>query len=63
MPAHDPAGCPDCRWHTATADSGHRAAAVNLCPAGRAEADQAYADARAENPEIAELHRMIGLTR
>ena len=63
MTAHDPATCPDCRWHTATADSGHAAAAVKMCRAGRAETDQSYADARASNPEIAELHRMIGWAR
>jgi hypothetical protein len=58
---HDPITCTACVKHTATNERGYTAAAIKLCPVGRAESDQALADARAGNPEIAALHRMVGL--
>lgn len=59
----NPFDCRDCEQITATAASGYTAAAVRFCPVHRAEADANMAAARAANPEIAALHRMMGLVR
>ena len=57
---HDPATCPRCTFITADAASGHRAAAIRLCPEGRAASERTMSEARATNPEIAKLHAMLG---
>lgn len=56
---HDPIECPDCQVITAT-QNGYTAAAIRSCPVARAESAQRMAEARATNPEIAALHRMLG---
>lgn len=60
MEHHDPVTCPDCERVTATNERGYTAAAIRYCPAARAESAERMAAARASNPEIAALHRMIG---
>lgn len=57
----NPFHCNDCEQITATAASGYTVAAVEFCPAHKADADAGMAQARAANPEIAALHRMMGI--
>ena len=62
---HDPAECPNCVAHTSgpTSDVLPVAVAYKMCREGRAATDRKYAEARAANPEIAAIHRMLGIAR
>ena len=56
-----PTDCPDCT--TLTADhhtTGLRAAAIRYCPRHKSESADNIAAARAANPEIDAIHRMLG---
>ena len=62
MTRHNPVTCPNCTAHTAEhATTGLRAAAISLCDVGKADQDRKLAEARDTNPEIAALHRMLGI--
>lgn len=58
---HDPARCPRCTFATATTDTGHVAGGYRLCDEGRAVSDAKMQAARDTNPQIAALHRMLGI--
>jgi hypothetical protein len=58
MPGH--LDCPDCQVVTASNDR-RAAAAIRLCPVHKAESVATLEHARQTNPDIAALHRMIGL--
>lgn len=51
--------CPDCTVHTATDASGYVAAAIQSCPRHKRDHVRAMLDARAANPEIDAVHRMM----
>lgn len=55
----DPFFCGDCEQITAEAPSGYRVAAVSMCSKHRADRDANLAAARAANPEVDAVHRMI----
>lgn len=55
----NPFDCRDCEQVRATADSGYTVAAVKFCPAHRSASYATYAAARAANPEVDAVHRMI----
>lgn len=59
----NPFDCQDCEQVTAEAPSGYCVAAVSMCPKHRAERDATYAAARAANPEVDAVHRMIAAAR
>ena len=51
--------CPDCTVVTADDDAGHAAAGVRLCDRHREAGRANLAAARAANPEVDAVHRML----
>lgn len=59
----NPFHCSDCEQITATAESGYTVAAVGFCPKHKAAQRANLAAARAANPEVDAVHRMIERAR
>lgn len=59
----NPFHCTDCEQVRAVADNGYTVAAVRFCPVHRARRDTDLAAARAANPEVDAVHRMIEAAR
>lgn len=59
----NPFNCLDCEQNTATAESGYTVATVKFCTVHKAEQRADLFAARAANPEVDAVHRMIERAR